>query len=57
MKDYDVDDETVREDDKNSSNSVELVASVSFDRQKRQFNYDKFDTSKFNAGHSFDHIK
>ena len=56
MKEYDVDEETVREDDRNS-HSVELVASVSFDRQKRQFNYDKFDTSKFDAGQSYDHIK
>ena len=56
MSAYEVDESQVREDDRNS-HSVELVASVSFDRQKRQFNYDKFDPSKFNAGDSYNHIR
>ena len=47
MKNFDPDTAGLEID---NEHSIELVASVSFDRQKREFNYSKFDPTTFDGG-------
>ena len=47
MKNFDPDTAGLEID---NEHSIELVASVSFDRQKREFNYSKFDPTSFDGG-------
>ena len=47
MKDFDPEQAGL---DIDKSHNIQLVASVSFDRQKRQFNYDNFDPEAFDGG-------
>ena len=47
MKDFDAEKQGGEID---TSHSIKLVASVSYDRKKKEFNYDKFDATTFGAG-------
>ena len=47
MLDFDPEEEGMVID---KTHSIQLVASVSYDRNKKQFNYDKFDPAVFGAG-------
>ena len=54
MRNFDVEQEGVEID---TTHAIKMVASVSYDRTKKQFNYDNFHKDAFEGAHNFEELK